>query len=385
MKIIGIVGEYNPFHNGHIYHIQKIKEMFPELMIILVMSGNFTQRGIPSIMSKWEKCEIALKYGVDLVVELPFSFATQSADIFAHGAISILKELHAEYLVFGSESNDIEMLTQLAEISIKNTLYQKKMKDYLEQGFNYPTALNKAFQEFGVDMVTSPNDLLGLSYIKEIIKQDASIIPLTIQRTNSYHDLELVDSISSATSIRKAILEKKSIQNVVPKEVYELLQNSHFTQDAYFPFLKYKIMSTDDLSIFQTVEEGIENRIKKYIEEATSWEDLVHKIKTKRYTYNKINRMLLHILCNFTKEQATQWKEIEYIRVLGFRKIGQNYLNRIKKETMLPIITTFSKGNSKMLDYEKTITSIYASILAEDEKRKFIQSEYQTKPKTSDF
>ena len=263
-------------------------------------------------------------------------------------------------------------------------MYQQKIKDYLEQGFNYPTALNKAFEEFGIDMITSPNDLLGLSYIKEIIRQNANIIPLTIQRTNSYHDLELVDSISSATSIRKAVIEKKSIQNVVPKEVYGLLKNATFTQNAYFPFLKYKIMSTEDLSIFQTVEEGIENRIKKYIEDATSWEDLVQKIKTKRYTYNKINRMLLHILCNFTKEQANQWKEIEYIRVLGFSNAGQDYLNQIKKEIMLPIITTFSKGNSKMLDYEKTITSIYASILSEEEKRKFIQSEYQTKPKTSD-
>lgn len=380
MKVIGIICEYNPFHNGHIYHLKQIKEMFSDSLIILVMSGNFTQRGIPSIINKWDKTEIALQYGVDLVIELPFVFATQSADIFAHGAISILKEIKAQYLVFGSESNNIEKLTRLANISLNEEGYQEKIKYYLKNGDNYPTALNKALKSLNGEEIGTPNDLLALSYIKEILKQNASIIPISIQRTNDYHSLNL-DSIASATGIRNAILQDKSIKGYVPIEVEKKLSQTYYLQNDYFPFLKYKIITTEDLSIFQTVDEGIEKRIKKYILKASSWEQLVQLIKTKRYTYNKINRMLIHILCSFTKEQAKKWQEIEYIRVLGFNRRGQNYLNQIKKIVELPIITTFSKGESKMLAYEQTVTDVYATILPESKKINLMESEYKNKPK----
>jgi len=380
MNIVGIICEYNPFHNGHIYHLNKVKELFPDSLIILVMSGNFTQRGIPSVIDKWDKTEIALKYEIDLVIELPFVFATQSADIFAHGAISILKELKAEYLVFGSESNDVENLKRLADISLNNTEYQTLIKKYLDDGLNYPTALSKALESFNKTTITTPNDLLGLSYIKEIIKQNANITPISIKRTNDYHSKEL-DDISSATSIRNALLENKDIHKYVPEEVINCILKNTYFQNDYFPFLKYKITTTDDLSIFQTVDEGIETRIKKNILDTTCWEDLVEKIKTKRYTYNKINRMLIHILCNFTKEKAQKWKEIEYIRVLGFSENGQKYLNKIKKETNVDIVTTFSKGNSDMLEYEQLVTNVFASILPEDIKNQIIKNEYQNKPK----
>ena len=384
MSTIGIICEYNPFHNGHIYHLQKVKEMFPESLIVLVMSGNFTQRGIPSVIDKWNKTEIALKYGIDLVIELPFVFATQGADIFAKGAISILKEMQVDYLVFGSESNDIESLKKMADISINNLEYQKKIKKYLKEGINYPTALSKALEEFSNSTITTPNDLLGLSYIKEVMKQQANIVPISIQRTNDYHSTDL-DSISSATGIREALSHNKDIKGYVPIEVNELTKKRIFLQEDYFSFLKYKIQTTEDLSIFQTVDEGIEARIKKCINDAISWEDLVKKIKTKRYTYNKINRMLIHILCNFTKEKANSWQEIESIRILGFSKDGQTYLNKIKKDIKLPIITTFSKGNSDMLKYEQVITSIYASILPEKEKNILIKQEYQNKPKMREY
>lgn len=380
MNIIGIICEYNPFHNGHIYHLEKVKELFPDSLLILVMSGNFTQRGIPSIIDKWDKTEISLKYGIDLVVELPFVFATQSADIFAHGSISILKELKAEYLIFGSESNDIENLKKLADISLNNLEYQNLIKIYLDDGLNYPTALSKALEPFNQTTISTPNDLLGLSYIKEIIKQDANIVPISIKRTNNYHSIDLED-ISSATSIRNAIIENKNIKKYVPTEVVNILKDTKFLQNNYFPFLKYKIETTDSLSIFQTVDEGIETRIKKNIKDAINWEDLVQKIKTKRYTYNKINRMLIHILCNFTKEKANNWKEIEYIRILGFNQKGQQYLNKIKKDTTLPIITTFSKGNSDMLKYEQQITSVYATVLPEEKKNQLMKNEYQNQPK----
>ena len=381
MKRVGIICEYNPFHNGHIYHLEKVKELFPDSIVILVMSVNFTERCIPSIINKWDKTEIALNYGIDLVIELPFMFATQSADIFAKGAISILKELKAEYLVFGSESNDVNNLIELANISLYNQDYQTKIKEYLNDGDNYPTALSKAFKDFNLDTVSTPNDLLGLCYIKEILKQDASIKPVTIKRTNDYHEENINNSISSATSIRKACKNKDNIYNTVPKEVADLLKESIFFQENYFPFLKYKIQTTNDLSIFQTVDEGIENRIKKYINEVNSWDSLVEKLKTKRYTYNKINRMLIHILCNFTKEEAKNNQNIEYIRVLGFSNKGKDYLNKLKKELNLPIVTTFSKNNSKMLEFEMKTTCVYSSILDEEKKNDLIKSEYKNKPK----
>ena len=190
MKTVGIICEYNPFHNGHIYHLEKVKELFPNSLIILVMSGNFTQRGIPSIINKWDKTQIALNYGIDLVIELPFVFATQSADVFAKGAISILKELKTEYVVFGSESNNVDNLIELANVSLYNKDYQSKIKEYLNNGDNYPTALSKAFKDFNFETVNTPNDLLGLSYVKSIIKNNYNIEPITIKRTNDFHDKE---------------------------------------------------------------------------------------------------------------------------------------------------------------------------------------------------
>ena len=169
MKKIGIICEYNPFHNGHIYHLKKIKEMYNDSLIILVMSSSFTERGELSILNKWEKTEIALNYGVDLVIELPFEFASQSADIFARGAVTLLKELQVDTIVFGSESNNIDSLKELAKIQLKNKKYDKLVKKYMDDGINYPTAMNKALNDLGGKSINHPNDLLGLSYIKEII------------------------------------------------------------------------------------------------------------------------------------------------------------------------------------------------------------------------
>ncbi len=379
MDVVGIICEYNPFHNGHIYHLNKVKELFPNSLIILVMSGNFTQRGIPSIINKWDKTEIALKYGVDLVIELPFVFATQGADIFAKGAISILKELDVNYLVFGSESDDIDNLFKLADISLNNPLYQEKIKSYLDEGINYPTALSKALEDFSNTTITTPNDLLGFSYIKEIIRQNANIKPISIKRTNDYHSNEL-GIISSATSIRNSLILNEDIKMAVPKEIVELTREKLYIQDDYFKFLKYKIETTDDLSIYQTVDEGIANRIKKYIRVACNWNELVDMIKTKRYTYNKINRMLIHILCGFTKELANKFKDISYIRILGFNELGQKYLNKIKKQVTVPILTKFDKDN-EMLIFEMQTTCVYASILDEVSKNQVIQSEFKNKPK----
>ena len=371
MKSIGIICEYNPFHNGHLYHINKVKEMYPNHTIILVMSGNFLQRGDVSVINKWNKTDIALEMGIDLVVELPFPFATQSADIFAYGAISILNDLNVEKIVFGSECNDIEQLKTLAQISEKDEM-DEEIKKRLKLGYSYPKALGEAFNI----NKENPNDILGVSYIKAINKLNSNIKPLCIKRTNNYNDKKTTGSISSATSIRENIKHGKSISKFIPSYVEKYVDNIFI--DDYFDLIRYKIISTNDLSIYQTVDEGIENRIKKYIFEINSLEELIEKVKTKRYTYNKIKRMLVHILCGFTKEEANKFKEISYIRVLGFNEKGKNYLNKIKKEMKTSIITNYSDIKDEMLKLEFRVNSIYSSVF--NEKNYLSKLEYKNKP-----
>lgn len=355
---IGIICEYSPFHNGHLYHIEKIKEMYPDSTIVLVMSSNFLERGDVSILNKWDKTEISLKYGVDIVIELPFVFSSQSADIFSRGAIEILKNIGVEKLVFGSELNDIEKLKECAKIQTTKS-FDKEVKKYLNDGINYPTALSKVLDEKLGFSIKSPNDLLGVSYIKEIIKQKANIEPICIKRTNDFHNKKLSSSITSATSIREALKNKKNIKKYVPTLTYKKLKGNIHNIDDYFEYLKYKIISDNDLSKYQTVDEGIESRIKKYINTSNSFDELIENIKTKRYTYNKISRMLIHILCSFTKEEAKDLKS-EYIRILGFNEKGKKYLNSIKKKTSIPIITGYSNINSKILDIEYRVNNIYS-------------------------
>lgn len=381
MRSIGIICEYNPFHNGHLYHLKKIKEIFPDSRIILVMSGNFTQRGETSIIDKWDKTEIALHYGVDLVVELPFVFASQNADIFAKGAIQILDTLKVDYLVFGSESNDLDKLIEMAKIQLENKKYQKLVKEYLEEGINYPTALSKALYDITGKKMNKPNDILGITYIREILKLKSQIKPITIKRNDNYHCSELEDFYSSATSIRHALQNDCDISKQVPEYVLNYTNGTlHFVEN-YFSLLKYTILTNfHHLDDFQTVDEGIEHRIQKYIITSKSLDELILKIKTKRYTYHKLNRMFTHILCHFTKEEANSFTDIEYIRILGFNHIGRSYLNEIKKHVDIPIISNYSSLKSKMLEIEFRVTSVYASILNEKEKVKLIESEYKNYP-----
>jgi len=364
MKSVGIIAEYNPFHNGHLYQIKKIKEMFKDYKVICVMSGNYTQRGEISILNKWEKTNIALDNNIDLVIELPFVFATQGADIFAKGAISILKNLKVENIVFGSELGDINVLYNMASTQINNKEFDLKVKNYMKTGISYPNSLSLSLKDLTGIEIKEPNDILGISYIKEIIKQNANIKPYTIKRTNDYNSIELNSSIVSAKAIRNAIILNKDISSYIPN--YKIT-NPHFI-DEFFDLLKYKIINSRDLSIYQTVSEGIEHRIKKYINECDNLEMLINKCKTKRYTYNKIKRMFLHILCDFTKEEANNNKELKYIRVLGFNNNGKSYLNYIKKQVDIPILTSYND----LLNIELRVSNIY-NIITKD------QVEYKNK------
>lgn len=374
MKIIGLIAEYNPLHLGHIYQIKKIKELYPNSIIIVITNTCFTQRGDISILNKWNKTKLCLENQIDLIIELPFAYATQSADIFAKGALTILNHLKIDTLVFGSESNDIDLLKTIAKTQINNTEYNNKVKEYMLLGLNYPTAMSKALETILGKTITEPNDLLGISYIKEIISNNYKINPITIKRIGSYHETEVKNQIISASLIRTLHLKETDITPHIPTNTQKYLYNN-LSKENYFKYLKYKIISTKDLSVYQTVEEGIENRLKKEIHNSNTWEELIQKIKTKRYTYNKISRMLTHILTDFKKEEAKELK-IDYIRLLGFSEQGQKYLNKIKKQITLPIITTYKKNFSSLLDLELKALSIYYLPIDET----LIEKEFKQKP-----
>ena len=377
MHKIGIICEYNPFHNGHLYQIKKIKETYKDSLIIVCLSSCFMQRGEASILNKWDKTRLAIESGVDLVLELPFAFATQYQDIFAKGALTILNHLKIDTLVFGSECNDIELLKNLASIQLKDDGYNHLVKRYLDLGLNYPTSLSKALFDISGVKLDKPNDLLALAYVKEIIKNNYDIEPFSIGRTSDYHNSNLDSDIVSASTIRKLLKDGVNVNNYLPYNIYDYL--SEIDEDKYFALLKYQIINNIDcLDKFQTVDEGIENRIIKYINMVNSKEELILKVKSKRYTYNKINRMFTHILTNFTKEDAKNL-EIEYLRVLGFNTRGKNYLNKIKKDIDIPIINKYIPNMYKCLDIEFRVSLIYSLIL-KDKGDDFLKREYRNKP-----
>lgn len=376
---VGIIAEYNPFHNGHMYHLKKIKEMFPNEEIIAVISSSFTQRGEPSIINKWNKTEICLKAGIDLVIELPYVFSTESADYFSKGALEILENLKVDKFVFGSETNDIKIFDRIADIQLNNPDFNKLAKIYMKLGNNYPTALSLALKDLDGEVLTLPNDLLGISYVKIIKENNFNIKPICIERKNNYKS-EQLENLSSSTAIRKALSEKKDVKDYIPDFVNNYLNQLHFNED-YFKFLKYKIMLEDNLDVYQTVDEGLGYKLKEEIINATTYDELIEKLKSKRYTHNRINRMLNHILCGFTKEIKEKCTNLEYIRILGFNEKGKDYINKIKKEVNIPVISNFSKNKSEMIKMEFQATCVYASTLNEKEKKDLIQKEYIYHPK----
>lgn len=378
MEKIGIIAEFNPFHNGHKYLIDKVKKLYNDSIIIVVLSSSFMQRGEISILNKWDKTNICLDNNIDLVVELPFVFATQSADIFAKGAIQILKNLKVDKLVFGSESNNIDNLITIANTELFNKDFSSLVKINLNNGDNYPTALAKAVKVLNNIEINKPNDLLGLSYIKEIIKQNSNIKPITIQRTNDYHDLtkNTTTNIVSASNIRNLLSINEDITPYLEKNNIKYLRKIDDT--LLWNLLKYQIINNyNKLDKFQTTDEGIDNRIRKYINKSNSLTRLKENIKTKRYTNNKINRMFIHILTNFTKEEASSNQDITYIRVLGFNNKGKEYLNQIKKELSIPLITNGFIKDNPILEIEYRASYIY-SLLTHDST--LIQKELRNKP-----
>ncbi|PEA60829.1 hypothetical protein CON74_11965 [Bacillus thuringiensis] len=382
-----MVVEYNPFHNGHLYHVQQTKKLTQSDIIIAVMSGPFLQRGEPALISKWYRTKMALANGVDLVVELPYVFATQKAETFANGAISILNALHVSEICFGSEDGQIENFYNTISVQ-KNEeeTFNCLVKQFIDAGNSYAKATSDAFShiltsEKNIDM-SQPNNILGFQYIKAILSQNSSIQAQTIKRFAShYHDETFNDQhIASATSIRKQLFSEEgsftTIEPFLPQATTSLLANYKqnygilHNWEQYFSFFKYKLMtmSSGDLRHIYEIEEGLEHRILSKIQNSSSFYSFMEALKTKRYTWTRLQRACTHILTNTTKEEirsANIEQHAPYIRLLGMSQKGQTYLSKNKKKIELPILTHTKTFDHAALDIEKKANSVYFSIMHE--------------------
>lgn len=371
---IGIIVEYNPFHNGHIYQINEIKKIYKDSSIVIVMSSSITMRGEISLLNKWQKTDVALNNGVDLVIELPSVFC-QSADTFAYNAVKLLNEIGIDILVFGSESNDILKLIKIAKIQLNNKKFDNLVKANMNKGFNYPTSLSNAINDLTGLKVNTPNDILAVSYIKSVLEINDKIIIKSIKRSNDYNDIVSESNIVSASNIRNKYLNNLNFKNSVPLETYNYMIQNKFDFNLMFNLIKYNILiNKDDLCKFHLVDESICSRLYNAALISNNLNELILNVKTKRYTYNRISRILLFILFNITKVEANNFK-LEYIRILGMNKKGKEILKNAKKFSSLPILTKF-KNSYKLLDYELKITTIYSIISNNPE---LIKDEYKSK------
>ena len=378
MKVLGLIVEYNPFHQGHLYHINKAKQLIKPDVTIVIMSGHFVQRGEPAISNKWTRAGVAIKNGIDLVIELPFVYSVQSADYFAQGAIELLAKLKVTDIVFGSECGNINIFKDIA-FTIKNNQknYDNLVKKQMNQGLRYPDACNQALSILMNKTVTTPNDLLGLAYVKEVINHNYPIELHCIKRTNDFHSLD-IESISSASAIRHALKNKIDISNQFCN--YEDYQEFYFFDDFY-PFLRYKILTTDapTLKHLHLVDEGIENLLKEKVVITNHMDELITSLTSKRYTRSRIQRMLIHILMNNSKEDIAEAMQIDYIRVLKMNNVGQAYLNKIKKSCEYKLVTNFSSYPPPALELEFRATKLLSCLSKNP--NQLISLEYKSIPK----
>ncbi|MFT4416107.1 nucleotidyltransferase [Fredinandcohnia humi] len=402
MKAVGVIVEYNPFHNGHQYHLNETKLKTNAECVIAVMSGNFLQRGEPALVSKWTRTKMALEAGIDIVVELPYAFATQKAETFANGSISLLNALYCEEVCFGSENGTIDDFKNTVSFMEKRQEeYDQYLSQAIKQGYSYPKASSLAYSSLsGTDTyldLSKPNNILGFHYVKAIHNQKRDMKASTIKRTSAdYHDESFThETIASATSIRKALFSKEidltNIENYIPKTTLKWLSsyyNEHqmFHQwEEYFTLLKYKLLTSTPAELEQIyeAEEGIENRLLAHITEATTFHEFMEQIKTKRYTWTRLQRLCLHILTNTTKSALKPLLEKQtttYIRLLGMSKKGQRYLNTIKKDVQLPIISKVTAYENDLLELDIKATQTYLSIFPEPLRSTLLRQEYSTPP-----
>lgn len=345
--ILGIVSEYNPFHNGHVHHLQISKQLTKTDFTVAVMSGNFVQRGDTALVDKWTRTEMALKSGIDLVIELPTVYALSSAENFADGAVKILNSLGVvDFISFGSEIGEITPLLDVANILYKEPKeFSSLITAQLRSGLSYPKAREIALSQFFgssqkySSIVSNPNNILGVEYLKSLKKHRSHIRPLTIKRDYAdYNSTQEENGIASATAIRTMIKNKKNVHKVIPYETYELLEKcieeekiipslSVFEKEIIYTLRK---MTLSEIAELPDVSEGLENKIKLAANNFNTLEELIANIKSKRYTQSRIQRILLYALLNISKKDINQSKRVTpYIRVLGFNKHGKRIISAI--------------------------------------------------------
>lgn len=363
-RILGIIAEYNPFHNGHLYHLKNSKELTNCDYSIAIMSGNFTQRGSTSIIDKWEKTKMALSNGIDLVIELPVLYSISSAENFADGAIKILNSLGiVDYLSFGAETSDINILNKIADVLyFEPKEYKTILSHELNKGLSFPKARENALLMYLNDIRTfsnilsSPNNILGIEYLKAIKKYNSEIKPICISRFESeYNSNNFSNNIASSTAIRNLVKNKSLdiIENLLPPDSYSILmdniKNGHIVTDLNI-FEKEIIyilrkMSIEEIANLPDVSEGLEFSIKNAANSCNSIIEFLNIVKSKRYTQTRIQRILLYALLGITKKDMEISKNtLPYVRILGFNENGKNLISEIsKRNPKIKMITSVKK------------------------------------------
>lgn len=398
-KVLGIIAEYNPFHNGHLYHLKESKKATGAEYTVAIISGNFTQRGSTSIIDKWKKTEMALQNGVDLIIELPVLYSISSSENFAEGSIKILNSLGIiDFLSFGSETSDIKILNNFANILYDEPKeYKKILSNYLDTGLSFPKARENALLEYiknfedvntnfdnYKNILSSPNNILGIEYLKALKKYKSSIKPVCIKRSGADYnssDISINTSIASATAIRELIKNKNfnTIKTVMPEKSYSILADcinsgciipdlNCFEKEIIYVLRK---MSIEEIANLPDVSEGLEFLIKKTVNSCNTLTELLNTIKSKRYTITRLQRILLYALLDISKKDMKLSKEVDspYIRVLGFNDNGKKLISKIMdKNPNQPLITSVKKfvdNNSNaslqtMLNKDIFATNVYS-------------------------
>ncbi len=364
MKTCGIVAEYNPFHNGHQYHLQQTRMQSGTDLIIVVMSGNFVQRGEAAILDKWKRAACAVQNGADVVIELPYLYSTQAATQFAHGAVSLLKTAGVDCISFGSECGNLENLQEIAETSIN----PDHLREALDNGMSYPRAYSLLTSEM------LPNDILALCYLKEI--QGTGIQPILIQRTSDYLSDEL-STDASAMAIRQAMFAGNDISGSTPMQ--EGLAQAFLPQwEAYYPYLRTFLLtsSKEQLERIFLFQEGIENHLKKNAQWSSSWQEFLSSSVTYRYTAGRIRRTCLQAMVQLTKQEVQKLPALDTLRILAFNDNGRKWLHEKRKEDVR-IASKFSDIPYPWRTLEYRTSLLYASIFPEEKRKEILQKEIQ--------
>ena len=384
MNCTGIIVEYNPLHNGHLFHINETKKILKSSNIIAVMSGSFVQRGEPAVLNKWARTSMALQSGVDLVIELPVIYSLSSAEGFAQGAVSILNSLGiVDNICFGSEEGSIDQIKLAAQILACEPLYYKKqLKENLKSGISYPKAVELSLTNYIIDknyknvncniignIFSNSNNILSVEYMKAIIRLSSKIEPFTIKRKDSnYNDTKIHGEISSATAIRNNMDNIELIKQSIPEYSYKIiLDEMHHGKcpvniSNFSDMILYKLrcLKLSDIEGIADVSEGLEYKIKRASEDARSVIEMINIIKSKRYPVSRIKRILMNCLLDFDKNVQEQSKEpAGYIRILGFNENGRKMLKEIKEKCSLPVITNPSPDDMDILYNDIKATDIY--------------------------